>query len=93
MTIKRGPGNPQGLTSSTNTYVLGELLGSVHLSSLSFSRGVIGTPSISESFFWTSMMVSAWWSFCLSAYSSHRERRIQSKLNSESGEAERSSKR
>lgn len=27
------------------------------------------------------------------AYSSHRERRIQSKLNSESGEAERSSKR
>ena len=29
----------------------------------------------------------------LSAYSSHRERRIQSKLNSESGEAERSSKR
>ena len=26
-------------------------------------------------------------------YSSHRERRIQSKLNSESGEAERSSKR
>ena len=29
----------------------------------------------------------------LAAYSSHRERRIQSKLNSESGEAERSSKR
>ena len=29
----------------------------------------------------------------LVAYSSHRERRIQSKLNSESGEAERSSKR
>ena len=29
----------------------------------------------------------------LTAYSSHRERRIQSKLNSESGEAERSSKR
>ena len=29
----------------------------------------------------------------LRAYSSHRERRIQSKLNSESGEAERSSKR
>ena len=29
----------------------------------------------------------------LFAYSSHRERRIQSKLNSESGEAERSSKR
>ena len=27
MTIKRGSGNPQGLTSSTNTYVLGELLG------------------------------------------------------------------
>ena len=27
------------------------------------------------------------------AYSSHRERRFQSKLNSESGEAERSSKR
>ena len=51
MTIKRGPGNPQGLTSSTNTYVLGELLGSVHLSSLSFSRGVIGTPSISREFF------------------------------------------
>ena len=29
----------------------------------------------------------------VTAYSSHRERRIQSKLNSESGEAERSSKR
>ena len=29
----------------------------------------------------------------MDAYSSHRERRIQSKLNSESGEAERSSKR
>ncbi len=29
----------------------------------------------------------------IGAYSSHRERRIQSKLNSESGEAERSSKR
>ena len=33
------------------------------------------------------------WYRHLVAYSSHRERRIQSKLNSESGEAERSSKR
>ncbi len=37
------------------------------------------------------VLVNVWATWC--AYSSHRERRIQSKLNSESGEAERSSKR
>ena len=73
MPIERRPGHAQAAAGRGRAYLRRKFLDGLHGSLPLLSGGGRGIPRISESFFWTSMIVSAWRSLAASRWVSRVE--------------------